>query len=135
MDPLLLGYMKIVINSNISCSNPVSSSEIMAFVRVELMLSFYKVRNAIASLKYLFVILLICLLSFLLQVSPAMDFNEANTSNFPSATTVGMNNLARYMQVLKCLYANSNVPTKSSVWLCLPVHHQHNRRVAGAYYP
>ena len=59
MDPQLLGYMKAFINSNISSSNPVSSSEIMAFVRVELMLSFYKVRHVIASSKYSFVILLI----------------------------------------------------------------------------
>lgn len=48
MDPHLLGYMKAFINSNISCSNPVSSSEILAFVRVELMLSFYKVRHSTA---------------------------------------------------------------------------------------
>jgi hypothetical protein len=65
MDPPLLGYMKTFINSNISCSNHVSSSEIMASVCVKMMLSFYKVRYVIASLKYLFVILQICSLFFL----------------------------------------------------------------------
>ena len=60
MDPLLLGYMKTFINnSNISSRNPVSSLEIMAFVRVELMLSFYNVRHVttttIASSKNFFV--------------------------------------------------------------------------------
>jgi hypothetical protein len=43
MDPHLLGYMKAFINSNDSGNNPVTSTEVMAFVRVELMLSFYKV--------------------------------------------------------------------------------------------
>ena len=50
MDPHLLGYMKAFINSNNSSANPVSSSEIMDFVRVELMLSFYKVRHHVTIL-------------------------------------------------------------------------------------
>ena len=41
MDPTLLGLMKAFINKNIS-SDPASSSDIIAFLRVELMLSFYK---------------------------------------------------------------------------------------------
>ena len=49
MDPQLLGYMKAFINSNGSTSSPVSTMEIMSFVRVELMLSFYKVCSDIAS--------------------------------------------------------------------------------------
>jgi hypothetical protein len=48
MDPQLLGYMKAFINSNGNSSNPVSTTEIMSFVRVELMLSFYKVCSDIA---------------------------------------------------------------------------------------
>jgi hypothetical protein len=42
MDPQLLGYLKTFINANMT-SDPVSSSDIIAFIRVELMLSFYKV--------------------------------------------------------------------------------------------
>ena len=50
MDPQLLGYMKAFINSNGSTSStPVPTTEIMSFVRVELMLSFYKVCSDIAS--------------------------------------------------------------------------------------
>jgi len=54
MDPHLLGYMKAFINNNMSSSNPVTSAEILSFIRVELMLSFYKVRkhHDIAILKY-----------------------------------------------------------------------------------
>jgi hypothetical protein len=45
MDPMFLGYMKAFINTNMSNSNDlVSSSDIIAFIRVELMISFYKVR-------------------------------------------------------------------------------------------
>ena len=46
MDPHLLGYMKTFINSSM-VNDPVSSSDIIAFIRVELMLSFYKVRTTI----------------------------------------------------------------------------------------
>ena len=42
MDPTLLGLMKTFINKNIS-RDPVSSSDTVAFLRVELLLSFYKV--------------------------------------------------------------------------------------------
>jgi hypothetical protein len=46
MDPNFLGYMKAFVNSNMSNSNDiVSSSDIIAFIRVELMISFYKVRT------------------------------------------------------------------------------------------
>ena len=44
MDPQLLGYLKTFINANMT-SDPISSSDIIAFIRVELMLSFYKVRT------------------------------------------------------------------------------------------
>jgi hypothetical protein len=46
MDPNFLGYMKAYINANMSNRNDlVSSSDIIAFIRVELMISFYKVRT------------------------------------------------------------------------------------------
>ena len=45
MDPTLLGLMKTFINKNISRDHA-SSSNIIAFLRVELMLSFYKVRRS-----------------------------------------------------------------------------------------
>jgi hypothetical protein len=44
MDPLFLGYMKAYINSNMRSDDAVSSSDLIAFIRVELMISFYKVR-------------------------------------------------------------------------------------------
>ena len=45
MDPVFLGYMKAFVNSNITTSNDiVSNSGIIAFIRVEVMISFYKVR-------------------------------------------------------------------------------------------
>jgi hypothetical protein len=47
MDPHFLGYMKAFINSNMRNSNDlVSSSDIIAFIRVELMISFYQVRTS-----------------------------------------------------------------------------------------
>jgi hypothetical protein len=46
MDPNFLGYMKACINANMKNSNDlVSRSDIIAFIRVELMISFYKVRT------------------------------------------------------------------------------------------
>ncbi len=72
-----------------------------------------------AFLKCLFVILLVCLLSFLLQVSPSMYFDEASTLNFPLATTIGMN-LARYMQVPTksrvCGFASRYTTSTTGVW-------------------
>ena len=49
MDPMFLGYMKAYINSHINNRNDdVSSSDIsIAFIRIELMLSFYKVRTVL----------------------------------------------------------------------------------------
>ena len=48
MDPTFLGYMKAYINSHINNRNDdVSNSDIMAFIRVELMISFYKVRTVL----------------------------------------------------------------------------------------
>jgi hypothetical protein len=44
MYPQLLGYLKTFINANLT-SDPISSSDIIAFICVELMLSFYKVRT------------------------------------------------------------------------------------------
>jgi hypothetical protein len=43
LDPEFLGFMKAFINSNDSSNNPVTANEVLIFVRVELMLSFYKV--------------------------------------------------------------------------------------------
>ena len=45
MDPSLLGLMKMFINKNI-CRDPASSSDIIAFLCVELLLSFYKARRS-----------------------------------------------------------------------------------------
>ena len=45
MNPTLLGLMKTFINKNIS-GDPASSSDIIAFLRVELMISFYKLRRS-----------------------------------------------------------------------------------------
>ena len=48
MDPMFLGYMKAYINSHINNRNDnVSSSDIIAFIRIELMLSFYKVSTVL----------------------------------------------------------------------------------------
>jgi hypothetical protein len=44
MDPTLLGLMKTFRNKNILSRDPASSSNIIAFLRVELVLSFYKSR-------------------------------------------------------------------------------------------
>jgi hypothetical protein len=45
MDPNFLGYTKAYINANMSNTNDlVSRSDIIAFICVELMISFYKVR-------------------------------------------------------------------------------------------
>ena len=69
MDPHLLGYMKAFINNNMSSSNPVTSAEILAFIRVELMLSFYKVRgshHAITTLNLSSLLLLVLLFNILL---------------------------------------------------------------------
>jgi hypothetical protein len=45
MDPHFLGYMKAYINTNMSSDDAVSSSDLIAFIRIELMISFYKVRT------------------------------------------------------------------------------------------
>jgi hypothetical protein len=48
MDPMFLGYMKAYINTHITNRNDiVSSSDIIAFIRIELMISFYKVSTAL----------------------------------------------------------------------------------------
>ncbi|KAI2503222.1 hypothetical protein MHU86_11245 [Fragilaria crotonensis] len=84
MDPNFLGYMKAYINANMKNSNDlVSSSDIIAFIRVELMISFYK-------------------------VSPSMYFDPANASNFPSST--GGMSLYRYSQILKALDTTNRAP-------------------------
>ena len=60
------------------------------------------------------VVLIPCMVFLvMLQVSPAMYFDPANTANFPSATS-GMS-LARYSHILKCLNANSNAGSFSGV--------------------
>jgi hypothetical protein len=45
MDPHLLGYMKAYIKTNMRSDDVVSSSDLIAFISVELMISFYKVRT------------------------------------------------------------------------------------------
>ena len=48
MDPTFLGYMKAYINSHIVNRNDdVSNSDIIAFIRIKLMLSFYKVSTVL----------------------------------------------------------------------------------------
>ncbi|KAI2505089.1 hypothetical protein MHU86_9365 [Fragilaria crotonensis] len=81
MDPHFLGYMKAYINTNMSSDDAVSSSDVIAFIRVELMLSFYK-------------------------VSPSMFFDPGNISNFPSSAS-GMSQ-SRYAQILRGLNAASS---------------------------
>ena len=49
MDPNLLGHVKQFINKNVS-GDPVSASQILAFIRVELMLSFIESRQAVLEL-------------------------------------------------------------------------------------
>ncbi|KAI2505553.1 hypothetical protein MHU86_8889 [Fragilaria crotonensis] len=90
MDPQLLGYLKTFINANMT-SDPVSSSDIIAFIRVELMLSFYK-------------------------VSPLMYFNPANVANFPSSTC-GMSH-ARYRCILQALNSKGNTPAQLPHLVC-----------------
>jgi hypothetical protein len=59
MDANFLGYIKQFVNKNLT-GDPVSNSEILAFIQVELMLSFYR-------------------------VSPSLYFDMDKRSNFPSA--------------------------------------------------
>jgi hypothetical protein len=72
MDPHLLGYMKTFINTNMS-SDPVSSSDIIAFIRVELMLSFYKVTPGTCC--HVLLMLFLKLTSFFSSVCPGVAFN------------------------------------------------------------
>ena len=52
MYPHFLGYMKSNINSNMQSDVAVSSSDIIAFIRVELMISIYKVRRMLLDVNY-----------------------------------------------------------------------------------
>ena len=76
MDANLLGHIKQYINKNILNGDPVSNSEILAFIRVELILSFY-------------------------SISPLMYFDMEERPNFPSAGQ-GMD-LQRYTEILRGL--------------------------------
>jgi hypothetical protein len=110
MDANLLGHMKSFINQNLM-GDPVSSSDIIAFVRVELMLSFY-------------------------SVSPNLYFDPVERSNFPSAGQ-GMN-LKRYKEILAGLSSSPSTDgtnrrqhshTITSSWTAP---RQHDRYIAAA---
>jgi hypothetical protein len=60
MEANLLGHVKQFINKNLASGDPVSTSEILAFIRIELMLMFY-------------------------QVSPVLYFDMDERANFPLA--------------------------------------------------
>ena len=76
MDKNLLCSVKQYINENLSGGDPVSNSEILAFIWMELMLSFYR-------------------------VSPSLYIDLEERSNFPSAGQ-GMD-YARYREILRGL--------------------------------
>ena len=87
IDPTLLGFLKSFLNKNLTA--PVSDSEILAFIRVELMLSFYK-------------------------VSPSMYFDPEERCHFPSAGQ-GMDN-KRYSEILKAMGTSSNYKSTNLRW-------------------
>ena len=87
MDGNLLAHMKTFINQNLT-GDPVSSSDIIAFVRVELMLSFYR-------------------------VSPNLYFDPAERGNFPSAGQ-GLS-LKRYKEILCGLSSSPGSGSKKTL--------------------
>jgi hypothetical protein len=100
MDPNLLAHVKQFINKNVS-GDPVSASEILAFIRVELMLSFYR-------------------------VSPSLYFDIDERANFPSAGQ-GMD-FIRYRHVLKALSRSGTSRQESTSSWTPPM--QHDREMA-----
>jgi hypothetical protein len=102
MDTNLLCFVKQYINKNLS-GNPVSNSEILAFIWVELMLSFYR-------------------------VSPSLYFDLDERSNFPSAGQ-GMD-YARYRQILHGLSISvTSRQVSTTAWTPLM---QHDREMGAA---
>ena len=102
MDANLLGHVKQFINKNLS-GDAVSNSEILAFIRIELMLSFYR-------------------------VSPSLYFDVDERANFPSAGQ-GMD-LLRYRQILKALSRSGTSRQVSYSTWTPPM--QHDREMAAA---
>jgi hypothetical protein len=101
IDASFLGHVRSFVNTNIC--DPVSKSEIIAFVKVELMLSFYK-------------------------ASPAMYFDKDLRAQFPSSAP-GMSE-KRFGAILKALGGRGNKSViTSGVWRP-PM--SHNRDVAAA---
>ncbi len=103
MDANLLGYTKQYINKNMLSGDPVSNSEILAFLRVELMLSFY-------------------------SISPSMYFDMAERQNFQSAGQ-GMD-LQRYTEILRGL-SRSGASGQQCVCTWTPPR-SHDREMAAA---
>ena len=97
-------YVKKSINKNLS-GDPVSNSEILAFIWVELMLSFYR-------------------------VSPSLYFDLDERSNFPSAGQ-GMD-YARYRQILHGLSVVSGTTSRQVSTTAWTSPMQHDREMAAA---
>jgi hypothetical protein len=102
MDTNLLCFVKQYINTNLS-GNPVSNSEILAFIRVELMLLFCR-------------------------VSPSLYFDLDERSNFPSAGQ--RMDYARYRQILHGLSISVTSRQVSTTAWMPPM--QHDREMAAA---
>ena len=102
MDPNLLGHVKQFINKNIT-GDPVSASEILAFIRVELMLSFYR-------------------------VSPMLYFDIDERANVSSAGQ-GIDSI-RYRYILKALSRPGTSRQESTSTWNPPM--QHDREIAAA---
>jgi hypothetical protein len=102
MDANFLGYIKQFVNKNLT-GDPVSNSEILAFIQVELMLSFYR-------------------------VSPSLYFDMDERSNFPSAGQ-GMD-LRRYKEILGGLSRSGTSGQQLTHTWTPPM--QHDREMAAA---
>lgn len=105
MDSMILALMKNHINNNLG-GDPVSNSDITAFIRVELMLSFYK-------------------------VSPQLYFDIDFRHQFPTAG-IGMS-FKRYTTILNALshspYEYNSETCAAGIWK-IPM--AHNKDIAGA---
>ncbi|KAI2503881.1 hypothetical protein MHU86_10528 [Fragilaria crotonensis] len=102
MDKNLLCFAKQYISKNLSGGNPVSNSEILAFIRVELMLLFYR-------------------------VLPSLYLDLDERSNFPSAGQ-GMDYYAQYREILHGLSVSGTSSQVSTTAWTPPM--QHDREMA-----
>jgi hypothetical protein len=103
MDANLLGHVKQFINKNLASGDPVSTSEILAFIWIELMLMFYR-------------------------VSPVLYFDMDECANFPSAGQ-GMD-LHQYKEILRGLSRSGTSRQVSASTWTPPM--QHDREMAAA---